>query len=445
MFKMLASFENWHKLIVKVDKSITNQGEAQTETQHLESGVLRDEKEEFDRELTKFFDLISEKRENELHRFCDRLSTEIDELNETTIIEKVQKAESQASTKEGGVVKGHEENKTGIPQRSVNFQADKLSDRPPLKIIHFNDVYNIEENETEPRAGYARFYTALRSYDHLKPLILFSGDIFSPSKLSIFFEGEHMMPFVKKAGIHCACVGNHDFDFGEPKLGELILQTDFPWLLSNVRCAKTGKMLSNTLEHVVINHEGYRIALIGLAEVEWIETLADINLEDLTFEPPVACAKRFVKYFKQDRDDIDFLIALTHMRTVRDEILSREVPEIDLMLGGHDHHIVNYQINDTLSRKSGTDFREFSIINLSLHNKEKSEFLGLDNILTEKDGTALHSGVLVKDISTYSSKHKTLVTEFETVEVTSEFDRDPELHEHVVNFTKALDDKMKVI
>ena len=53
-----------------------------------------------------------------------------------------------------------------------------------LNIIHFNDVYNIEENEKEPKAGAARFVTLL---EHLKQssqnptLILFSGDAISPS------------------------------------------------------------------------------------------------------------------------------------------------------------------------------------------------------------------------------------------------------------------------
>ena len=79
-------------------------------------------------------------------------------------------------------------------------------------------------------------------------------------------------------------MGNHDFDFGVEPLRELIKQTDFPWLLSNVKCKKTGGQLSNTLEEVVLDHEGYKIALIGLAEVEWIETLNTLDLHDLEFE-----------------------------------------------------------------------------------------------------------------------------------------------------------------
>lgn len=52
----------------------------------------------------------------------------------------------------------------------------------PLTILHYNDVYNIESMaETEPIGGAARFATAIKSYAHLNPLVLFSGDAFSPS------------------------------------------------------------------------------------------------------------------------------------------------------------------------------------------------------------------------------------------------------------------------
>lgn len=51
-----------------------------------------------------------------------------------------------------------------------------------LVIIHFNDVYNVEPRSSpEPVGGAARFVTAVKSFQHLHPLILFSGDAFSPS------------------------------------------------------------------------------------------------------------------------------------------------------------------------------------------------------------------------------------------------------------------------
>lgn len=51
-----------------------------------------------------------------------------------------------------------------------------------LVIIHFNDVYNVEPRVgIEPVGGAARFCTAVKTFQNLQPLVLFSGDAFSPS------------------------------------------------------------------------------------------------------------------------------------------------------------------------------------------------------------------------------------------------------------------------
>jgi len=379
-------------------------------------------------------------------RFSDTFSNFVDSLDISNVLEKIIMINDPKEDI-------GEEGKLDISDSKIEFLMDSKSDRPPLKIIHFNDVYNIEEQKEEPVAGYSRFYSALRSYDHLDPLILFSGDIFAPSKLSIFFEGEHMMPFLKKAGIHCACVGNHDFDFGDEKLGELINRTDFPWLLSNVKCAKTGKQFSNTVEQVVLSHGGYKIALIGIAESEWIESVNTLDIEDMDFESPVDCAKRYVKYFKHEQKDIDFLIALTHMRTARDDILAKEVPELDLILGGHDHHRVNHQFYGTLMKKSGTDFRELTVINLCHSNSTEQELSDLEHKIKPESAEFTNcyktrksvKGTIIKDLSKFDQSHKTLVTEFEVVEITSQFPSDKELDDSVYEFIKDIDKKMKVL
>lgn len=58
-----------------------------------------------------------------------------------------------------------------------------------LVIIHFNDVYNVEpRNGLEPVGGAARFCSAVKSFQHLQPLVLFSGDAFSPSMREYLFK-----------------------------------------------------------------------------------------------------------------------------------------------------------------------------------------------------------------------------------------------------------------
>lgn len=72
------------------------------------------------------------------------------------------------------------------------------------------------------------------------PLVLFSGDAFSPSSMSSVTLGSHMPPVLNSIGIRVACIGNHDFDLGLATCTNLVKECKFPWLMSNVRDAETG-------------------------------------------------------------------------------------------------------------------------------------------------------------------------------------------------------------
>ena len=59
------------------------------------------------------------------------------------------------------------------------------------------------------------------------------------------------------------------------------------------------------------------------------------------------------------------------MRTHNDVLLAENVDEIDLFLGGHDHVYDVKEINGHYILKSGTDFRQFSKINISIYENER--------------------------------------------------------------------------
>ena len=60
-----------------------------------------------------------------------------------------------------------------------------------LKIIHFNDAHDALEKQSEPVGGASRFHTAVEAeYSSENTIVLFSGDVFNPSKLSYYFKGE---------------------------------------------------------------------------------------------------------------------------------------------------------------------------------------------------------------------------------------------------------------
>ncbi|XP_035221004.1 trifunctional nucleotide phosphoesterase protein YfkN-like isoform X2 [Stegodyphus dumicola] len=237
-----------------------------------------------------------------------------------------------------------------------------------VTILHFNDCYNVESQMYEPVGGAARFCTALKSFTDLDPLILFSGDIFAPSIMSTFTKGEQMVPVLNSFGVHCAVFGNHDFDFGVDILMDFASQTNFPWLISNVVDNETGKPLANGLITFVLENKGKRFGIIGLVEEEWLATLSTIEADEVTYIDFVTEGRKLAIQLKE-KENVDYVIALTHMRTPNDIRLAENVEEIDLILGGHDHVYEVTKINGKCIIKSGTDFQHFSKITLSFNSK----------------------------------------------------------------------------
>jgi 5'-nucleotidase len=96
--------------------------------------------------------------------------------------------------------------------------------------------------------------------------------------------------------------------------------------------------------------------------------------DKLEYEDFVECAQRYCKLLKEEHK-CDLIIALTHMRMPNDRILASSVPEIDLILGGHDHMTIAEMNENTgvFTVKSGTDFEEFSDLLLYFDVQSKSE------------------------------------------------------------------------
>jgi 5'-nucleotidase len=96
----------------------------------------------------------------------------------------------------------------------------------------------------------------------------------------------------------------------------------------------------------------------------------------------------------RDEHKVHMVIALTHMRSTNDKKLAKEVPEIDLILGGHDHFIevVNTFTNPSPAHpvtviKSGNDFRDLGIVELSFNSQMKLQ--SIQGTLMFKQGLIL--------------------------------------------------------
>lgn len=294
---------------------------------------------------------------------------------------------------------------------AVSDNIDGHGAKKTLTILHYNDVYNIDQQvKNEPVGGAARFCTAVNSFKHLNPLVLFSGDAFNPSMLSTFTQGEQMVPVLNSVGTHVAVFGNHDFDFGLEVLQKWVEMCKFPWLMSNVIDNETGRPLGNGKISHIMNHNGCRVGLMGLVEKEWLDTLPTIDPNEVTYVDYIEAGNRLADDLLKEGCDV--IIALTHMRTPNDLNLAQHCPKLDLILGGHDHVYEIVKINHLNVIKSGTDFRQFSRITLKTTN-------GVDKSDLEVD--------------------------IEKIDVTSAFEEDKALKDELNKYTEMIESKMGIV
>lgn len=239
-------------------------------------------------------------------------------------------------------------------------------DNDYITILHFNDCYNVEPGPQS--SGAAGFLTAIKQHKTSDPMILFSGDILSPSFMSTFTKGEQMIPVLNDIGVSCAVFGNHEFDYGVDNLIDFVKKTTFPWLLSNVIDKETSNQLGDGQVFHVLERSGYRFGLIGLIEEEWLSTLSTLDSSDVIYQDFVERGQELARLLKSEPHNVDYVIALTHFRTPNDIRLADSVPEIDLILGGHDHDYEVIKRPNSYIIKSGTDFREFSKVKLKINH-----------------------------------------------------------------------------
>lgn len=245
-----------------------------------------------------------------------------------------------------------------------------------LNILHFNDVYNVEEMSSEPFGGAARFTTALKAHGAEKEgIVLFSGDCLNPSLLSVTTRGKHMPPIMNEMNVKCSLFGNHEFDFGIDRLEKRIKECNFPWINSNMYDLETETYVLNTLPYVKIKHQNLQIGIIGLIEREWVDTIPCFLSSRVQILDFCEIGQKLAVELKSGNDPCNLVIALTHMRWPNDRLLATQVPEIDFILGGHDHEY-NYEWiqcksneNSNLSSKrlilkSGSDFRTFTHLHI---------------------------------------------------------------------------------
>ena len=209
---------------------------------------------------------------------------------------------------------------------------------PSVTIVHINDAHEMDASDGGKSGGLARVATLVERLrkSHSPLLFTLGGDYLSPAAIGTArIDGEPMagrqaVAVLNLLGVQWATLGNHEFDFSEAAFTQRMAESKFGIVSSNVVRAD-GQPFKGIVPAAVVplrvSGRTIRLGLIGLTidfnRRPWVVYLSAIESAQMQVQ---ALAGK-----------TDAIVALTHLGLAGDQALVAAVPEIDLILGGHEH------------------------------------------------------------------------------------------------------------
>ena len=250
----------------------------------------------------------------------------------------------------------------------VIFTFPVFSQNLRVTILHANDVYQFMPVDGGKRGGLARLLTLKKEALKENPNTIFTlgGDTVSPSVETLTYKGAQMIDAWNAVGIDYAVFGNHEFDIKTPDLLARMKESKFQWLGANVFDTKTNKIFADTPPFVIKEIGGVKIGLIGflLPEAKQTSSMeASLIVKDFC-----ETAKEFVP--KMRAAGANAVVGLTHLSMTQDKELAK-CAEFDLILGGHEHTLLQSSSAGTPIFKMTADARELGKFTLNFDAKTK--------------------------------------------------------------------------
>ncbi|WP_083320636.1 bifunctional metallophosphatase/5'-nucleotidase [Hymenobacter glacialis] len=201
--------------------------------------------------------------------------------------------------------------------------------RPPSSFEHAGTV-----------GGFAHLATAVAQVRQQRGpanvLLLDGGDTFGDDFVANQTKGAANIRLMNALGYQFMALGNHDFDYGSARTRELQQLARFPMRGANVTDKATGEpFLGDPTQVFTVG--GMRVGLLSLTYHNTGLTGNPKNTAELTFGNGLEAARRYLPGL---RARADVVVVLSHQGTKVDELLARQVPGIDLIVGAHSHDLI---------------------------------------------------------------------------------------------------------
>ena len=237
-----------------------------------------------------------------------------------------------------------------------------------ITFLQLNDVYQTSPVDRGTHGGLARISTLRKHIMASTPDAMFvlAGDTLSPSVASQLFKGRQMIAAWNTLNLDYATFGNHEFDFGPFEFLQRMKDSKFTWVCANVTDKETGQPFGQAKPYVIRDIDGIKVGIIGFLTPD-TEKQSRPGPRVLISDP-IETAKKYIPLMQAEGAKV--LVGLTHLTIEQDKQLAKAVP-LDLIMGGHEHYLINAYAGHAPILKMGSDARFLGKIQIDYSVKDK--------------------------------------------------------------------------
>ena len=268
-------------------------------------------------------------------------------------------------------------------------------------ILQLNDVYEISSIQGGKYGGMARVETVHQELvaKNKNTLLVMAGDFLNPSLLGtmkhegVRVRGKQMIEVMNAMSFDVVAFGNHEFDIPKKDLQKRMDESNFPWISSNVfnKTADSIKQFYQELSGVkrlvkgsfikeIFDEDGTKI------KVGFISVCIPSNPKDYVLYKDMFSA--IVKEYEFIKNKVDIVIGLTHVKIEHDREIAKLLPNIPLIMGGHEHTNKNEMIGNVRITKADANAKTAYIHSINYDKKNKntiisSQLKSIDTSITD--------------------------------------------------------------
>lgn len=234
---------------------------------------------------------------------------------------------------------------------------------------HLESFVTIQNGATSTVGGFPQIKTLIREAKAKDPdaLVVDAGDFSMGTLVQTIFESESAeLRMLGELGCEVTTLGNHEFDYrsqglagslyaasesGDPIPGMVLCNIDWETmekegLTEEQALLKDAFDAYGMADYLVITKGDVKIAVLGVFGVDSLKCAPTCALK---FRDASEAAAETVAAIRAN-EDVDLILCVSHSgtnpdeRKSEDEILAKNVPEIDLIISGHTHTVLEQPI-----------------------------------------------------------------------------------------------------